>query len=327
MLAMAPVIVLPGLAPERYVAHSLHAREDAKARDWPETNCYVDVWIEILHALGEEPASALGFTASQDFEGDHFTFAKFPLEDLREQFGLVVGELALYDTLEAHAIEQSRRGRMVLVEVDGFFLPDTRGVSYRLEHTKTSIAVNRIDASAREMDYFHNAGFHRLAGEDYEALMRPAESGALFPYAEFIKFEHRSAAPPVVARDILRRHVARRPQSNPVSAYRERVREQAEAAAARPNAFLHAYAFNTARQLGMNSELLGCHLGWLEGVGLGFAGLPRAREACRALSAGAKATQFQLARAVARRRFDTIEKTHDPLIDSYDRIFEGLATL
>ena len=325
MLARAPVIVLPGLAPEHHVAHPLHRQEPGRERDWPETNCYVDVWIEILHALGAEPLSALGFTAAQDFEGDHFTFAKFPLEDLREQFGLVVGELALYDTLQAHVLEQARRGRMVLVEVDGFHLPDTRGVSYQLEHTKTSIAVNRIDVERRELDYFHNAGFHRLAGADYEALLRLGGDGSLFPYAEFIKFEHRRATPPEVARDILRRHAGRRPQANPVAAFRERMREQAEAAAGRDNAFLHSYAFNTARQLGMNFELLGCHLAWMEEVGLG--GSPLASEACRALSAGAKATQFQLARAVARRRFEGIEKSLAPLVDSYDRIFEGLATL
>ena len=319
MLAKAPVVVLPGLSPERHVAHPLHMQE----RDWPETNCYVDVWIEILQAIGAEPLSALGFTAAQDFEGDHFTFAKFPLEDLREQFGLEVGELALYDTLETHIVEQSRRGRMVLVEVDGYHLPDTLGVSYRLDHTKTSIAVNRIDPAARELDYFHNRGVHGLAGEDYEALMRLGGGGSLFPYAEFIKLDRRRDAAPEVARDILRRHVARRPTSNPVAAWRERVREQLEAVAGRDNACLHRYAFNTARQLGMNFELLGCHLDWMERAGLG--GSPLASEACRALSAGAKATQFQLARAAARRRFDLIEKSLDPLVSSYERIFEGLA--
>ena len=224
MLAKAPVIVLPGLDPEHHVAHSLHRQEPGRERDWPETNCYVDVWIEILHALGAEPLAALGFTAAQDFEGDHFTFAKFPLEELREQFGLEVGELALYDSLEAHVVEQSRRGRMVLVEVDGYHLPDTRGVSYALEHTKTSIAVNRIDPAARELDYFHNAGFHRLGGADYEALMRLGDDGSLFPYAEFIKLDRRRNAPPEIARDILRRHVERRPEANPVAAWRERVR-------------------------------------------------------------------------------------------------------
>ncbi len=31
-----------------YVPHRLHA----SARAWTESNCYIDVWIEVLHALG-----------------------------------------------------------------------------------------------------------------------------------------------------------------------------------------------------------------------------------------------------------------------------------
>ena len=35
----------------RAQAHALHAPE----RNWPETNCYVDVWVELLHDLGLDP--------------------------------------------------------------------------------------------------------------------------------------------------------------------------------------------------------------------------------------------------------------------------------
>ena len=75
----------------------------------------------------------------------------------------------------------------------------------------------------------------------------------------------------------------------------------------------------------MNFELLGSHLAWLDTDGLGrFAG---AVESCKALSGGAKAFQFQLARAVARKRFDGIEKSLDPLASHYEQIFGHLATL
>ena len=38
-----------GLAPAGpYVPHPLHD----SGRDWPETNCYVDLWIELLHGRG-----------------------------------------------------------------------------------------------------------------------------------------------------------------------------------------------------------------------------------------------------------------------------------
>ncbi len=323
MLARAPVSVFPALSPACHAPHPLHGG----GRDWPETNCYVDVWIEILHALGEDPVAALGFTVAQDFEGDHFTFAKFPLEDLYEQFGLEVAELALYDTLEGHVVEQTRRGRMVLLEVDGFNLPDTRGVSYRLEHTKTTVAVNRIDEARRELDYFHGAGLFSLAGEDYEAVLRTNDPAALFPYAEFVKFDRRKPLDAAAALIILCRHLQRRPADNPVAAFRARVRDQAEAAAARPNAYLHRYAFNTARQLGMNFELLGSHLAWLHGRGASWMRLQSSIESCKALSAGAKAFQFQLARAVSRRRFEGVETSLDPLVDHYARIFDGLAAI
>ena len=321
MLAKAPIAVLPSLSPSSYVPHPLHSG----ARDWPETNCYVDVWIEILHALNEDPTAALGFTAAQDFEGDHFTFSKFPLEDLSLQFGLEVQELALYESLEAHIVEQATRGRMVIVEVDGFYLPDTRGTSYRSEHTKTTIAVNRIDPARRELDYFHGPGFYMLSEDDYDAILRG--DGQLFPYAEFVKLERRKRLDAATSLLTLRRHVERRPLDNPVAAFRDRVRDQAMAAAEKPASFLHKYAFNTARQLGMNFELLGAHLRWLDGMGAGWAKLQLSIEGCKTMSSGAKAFQFQLARAVARRRFEGIEKLVDPLVESYAQVFDGLASV
>lgn len=324
MLAPAPIAVLSAVSPDRHRPHALHDG----SRDWPETNCYIDVWIEVLNAMNEDATAALGFTVAQDFEGDHFTFTKFPLEDLQEQFGLEVQEVALYDALEAHVVEQTRRGRMMIFEVDGFFLPDTRGVSYGLEHTKTTIAVNRIDPARRELDYFHNAGFFALTGDDYDAiLMKDAPETALFPYAEFVKLDRRRPLDATTSLKILRKHLARRPDDNPVAAFRERVREQVVMVAERPNAFLHKYAFNTARQLGMNFELLASHLDWLQRMGLGWAKLHPTIESCKALSSGAKAFQFQLARAVARKRFDAIETALDPLVDLYARIFDGLESV
>ena len=324
MLAKAPNAVFASLAPHGYAPHALHAG----TRDWPETNCYVDVWIEVLHALGRDPTAALGFTVTQDFEGDHFTFSKMPLEDLRELYGLEVAELALYDTLEAHVAEQTARGRMVLLEVDSFGLPDTRGVSYRLEHTKTTIAINRIDPGDRTLDYFHGPGFFTLADADYDAVMaRDGAEAALFPYAEFVKFDGLKPPPEAEkALALLRRHLARRPADNPVLAFRDRLREQVAAAAEREPAFLHRYAFNTARQLGMNFELLGSHLLWLDEAAVPGS-LLASVAACKALSGSAKSFQFQLARAVARKRFTSIEANLEPLAAAYEQVFAGLAAL
>jgi len=322
MLAKAPIAVIPSISPDRYWPHALHDG----SRDWPETNCYIDVWIEILSALNEDATAALGFTVAQDFEGDHFTFQKFPLEDLFEQFGLEVQELSIYDCLEAHVLEQTRRGRMVLVEVDSFFLPDTRGVSYRSEHTKTTIAVNRIDPARREIDYFHGPGYFALGPDDYDGvLMAEAPEGALFPYAEFVKLERRKPLSATTSLKILRRHLARRPLENPVAAFRERVRDQVAAAAGtaeRLFAQIRVQHGAPARHE-LRAALEPPRLALADGprVGAAWAGDRIVQGSLR----GRKVFQFQLARAVARKRFESIETTLDPLVDHYARIFERLA--
>ena len=42
--------VVPGLDAASYARHATHAETCA----WPEKNCYVDLWIELVHALGLE---------------------------------------------------------------------------------------------------------------------------------------------------------------------------------------------------------------------------------------------------------------------------------
>ena len=66
------------LDPETYQRHLIHGED----RVWAETNCYVDVLIELLHGLGFEPIAALPFTFRIDFEGDQWTFFKFPHVDV-----------------------------------------------------------------------------------------------------------------------------------------------------------------------------------------------------------------------------------------------------
>ncbi|BAI76493.1 hypothetical protein AZL_e01480 (plasmid) [Azospirillum sp. B510] len=310
--------------PDGYDPHPLHRGE----RIWPETNCYVDLWIEALHARGLEPRAMLGFTVTQDFEGDQFTFFKVPLEDLETLYGLRVQELAIYDGVEAHVAEQLRRsahGGLVLVEVDGFHLPDTRGTSYGTTHVKTTVGIVRIDPAARVMEYFHNAGFHRLEGADYEGVMAAA-AGPLFPYVEFVKPGRpalEGGALVTASLDLLRRHLARRPAGNPMAAYRAAFPEHLERLLARwsvgdPMAYFHLYAFNLLRQFGANFELLGAHLRWLDGPA-------DAVEGCRSIAEAAKAMQFQLARTVARRKLPDLTDGFDRLERDYDTVLGGLA--
>ncbi len=286
-----------------YRASALHSGE----RQWPETNCYVDLWIEVLHALGFDPRAALGFTVAQDFEGDQFTFFKFPPEDLRALFGLSVQELTLYDTLEAHLATQIGRGRLVLVEVDAFHLPDTRGASYRRDHAKTTIAVNELDTVDRRLGYFHGPGYFALDGEDFDGVLRRTATlralpDLLFPYAEFVKRDAALAtaeALAVTARGLLRVHLARVP-ADPFGQLASAFESHVATLLSRDMAYFHQYAFNVPRQFGANFELLGDHLAWLRDHG--DRGLDAVILDCGRIATGAKTMQFQLARAASRRK-------------------------
>lgn len=318
----APAAVFPALSPDRHRPHALHAAE----RSWPETNCSVDLFVEVIAALGLPPEALMGFTVTQDFEGDQFGFFKIPTEDLEALAGIRLAELAIFDEPERHVAEQVARGRLPLVELDSFFMPDTRGVSYRSEHGKTTVGVNRIDLAARRMEYFHNGGYFALDGADFEGVWRTAERSAeqpFLPYAEFLKFGPAPdpAGLPARAAETLSRHLARRPADNPVRAFQARFAGQAAALYDRP-AFFHKYAFNTLRQLGANFELLGSMLEWLDAAGYGET--EGAETDARAVAETAKVVQFQLARAVARRKADALPGQMEPAAEAWDRLMAKL---
>lgn len=291
----------PGVAAAEAVRppHALHRAD----RTWEQTNCALDLWIEVLHHHGLEPLAAFGGAARLDFEGDQYTFLKIAGADLEALYGIDVQELAIWRPLLDHVLEQSGRGRIVMPEVDAWFLPDTRGVSYRLEHVKTTIAVDTIDPRERTLSYFHNSGRHALQGDDFEGLFAAdvADGTSLPPFVEIAKLERLVAYPEMeLARRaviLLEYHVARRPRQNPIAAHRARLTE--DLARLRETGFeaFHRYAFATVRQLGACFGLLGAHLRWLDTHHP--AGLAHAAAACEEIETGAKALEFTLARAVA----------------------------
>lgn len=291
---------------------------------WPETNCYLDLWIEVLNTLGMPPEAMLGFTLTQDFEGDQFTFFKVPLEDLEALYGIRCTELAIYDRVESHIREQIGRGRLCLVEMDSFYMPDTGGVGYRKEHGKTTIAINRLDTANRRLDYFHNAGFFRLEGDDFDGLFQShlaAEDAPYLPYTEFAKLPAGPADADHIratAERLFLFHSARRPSANPVRAFAAIFPEQVERIAERPFGFFHKYAFNTLRQLGANFELAASHLDWLSPEHA------TAAASARRISDTAKSVQFQLARAITRRKFEPLRTALDPAADAWDALAASL---
>jgi hypothetical protein len=295
------------LNPATYARHPLHLAD----RAWPESNCYVDLWIELLHTTGVEPLAALPFALTVDLEGDQWTFFKFPVADLHALYGVEVFELNVWRCLIGHIEEQLALGRPSLVEVDAFHLPETSGTSYQIEHVKTTIAIQAIDAGARRLGYFHNAGYYQLAGGDFAGLFQldnhSADGGRLPPYVEVAKLRTRPplSGPPLVATslELLRAHLARRPLENPFRRFVPRFAADLEGLAGEPLARFHTYAFATFRQCGAAFELGGEYLRWLEANG--ESGLDDIARACDLIATTAKALQFKTARFVnANRPFD-----------------------
>lgn len=319
------------LDPDTYVRHLIHGAD----RGWAETNCYVDVWIELLHAWGCEPIAALPFTLAIDFEGDQWTFFKFPLTDLTELYGLDVQELAIWRPLVSHIEEQVARGCPVLVELDSYYLPDTAGTAYGREHVKSTVAAVAIDVAQRELGYFHGQGYYQLQGDDFDRVFRlagPPDDAILPPYVEFVK--RRSGEPlrgaPLVETSLrlLQRQLGLLPESNPFGRFKLRFQQDLEWLAHEPLDTFHKYSFATLRQFGACYELAATYLQWLEDQGVAQLAEPRA---CFAdLSVAAKAMQFHLARAITRKKpldltsIDTMARRWDEAVSGLRATFPSL---
>jgi hypothetical protein len=303
-----------------YARHSLHRNDSA----WPESNCYVDLWVELLHAMGVEPLAALPFTFAVDVEGDQWTLFKFPLADLYALYGVDVFELNVWRPLIAHVEEQLAIGRPALVEVDAFHLPDTAGTSYHMAHVKTTIGIQALDAGALRLGYFHNAGYYELEGADFTGVFRfeehPSAVESLPPYVEVAKLH---ARPPLAGRalvaaslQLLSAHLQRRPHDNPFRRYGVRLSADLERLAGAPLPQFHGYAFATFRQCGAAFEFAAAYLRWLEANG--ECGLEPMTASCDVIATGAKTLQFKTARFVnTGRSFDPA-----PIIETMARAWD-----
>jgi len=295
--------VLTDVEATGYQPHALHREPFA----WIEKNCYVDIWIELLHALRLEPRAMLAFTLAIDFEGDQWTFYKPPHGELRALYGLDVQELNVWRPLIEHAAEHLDGGKLISTEADAYWLPDTAGTDYREQHTKTTIVINDLDVDRQRLGYFHNAGYFSLEGEDFRQLFRlegPTDPGTLPLFAELVRCDALVRREPgdlaaIVAR-LLREHLARRPATNPVQRFAERLGRELPALLERGLPHYHAWAFATIRQLGSAFELAAACLRWHGGREL-----EPAAASFDAIAGANKALILKIARAVnARRPFD-----------------------
>jgi hypothetical protein len=295
----AGMVSLLRLDPGSYERHFLHGPD----RDYAETNCYTDILIEFVHAIGAEPLAMMGCVLSVDFEGDQWTFFKPRPEDVEALYGVDIHEMQPYRPLPEQIAEQIEAGRTVIVELDSFHLPDTAATSYGTAHVKSSVIAEAIDREAETLRYFHGDGYFELGGEDYRGVFRLGReysADVLPPYTELLRLD---AGPRLegdelraAARAMLREQAARRPADNPFERF------GAGLAAELPNLLAgdaqryHDYAFATVRMVGSAFEVGASHVEWV----LGEAGAPAAAR-MREIVAGSKTLSFKLAR---RREFD-----------------------
>ncbi len=306
------------LDPAEFRPHPLHTGD----RNWTETNCYVDVWIEVLHALGLEPLAAAAFTLSAGFEGDQWTFFKFPPEDLRRVFGIEVNELNVWKPVLDHVVEQLELGRLCTVEADSWFLPDTRGDSYHEDHVKSTVVPQMVDVERRALGYFHNAGYFELEGDDFDGVFQRGRHGdpaKLPPYVEVIRLDrllHDDEGLVGRAVEVTREHLERRAGGNPIAEMSARIHHDLPWLAGEDLETFHLYAFGTCRQCGASSEMAASFVDWLNRFDQ--PGTESAAEDFRAVAEGAKALQFALARAARGRRAD-LESILSPMAERWER--------
>jgi hypothetical protein len=294
----APVSALK-LDAATYVRSGLHG----DACVWVEKNCYIDVWIEVVHAAGLDPMAMLPVTLASDFDGDQWTFFKPSHDDLTALYGFGIQELNVWRPIVQHVVFHLGEGRLVFTEADSFYLPDTSGTDYRTNHVKSTIVCETIDLDRRRLGYFHNAGYFQLEGDDFKKLFRidePSDPTFMPLFAELVKLDRLERHAPVElarrSQHVLARWFARRPPTNPLRRFAGRFGADVEGLKKEGINAYHAYAFATIRQYGANFELLSSYLRWLDR--LVPAGYERAAAHFEAISNGAKTLILKGARAV-----------------------------
>ena len=299
------------------------ARPALPDQAYPETNCYADVLIELLHAHGDEPLAALGAAVAVDFEGDQWTFFKPSPQDLEALFGIDIHEMQPYRPLPEQVEEQIELGRTIIVELDSWFLPDTASTTYHQSHVKSSAAIEAIDPDREYLSYFHNGGLYELTGADYQGALRmmsPAQCRCRPTRSWFGSPRATGSARRTCVRLPGRPSATTWPDAPPRTrshATGNRFRRISPPPAA-SNEQYHDYAFATLRMAGASFHLCAAHIDWL----FDHDGAAASAELARIL-AGARALSFKLAR---KREFDPAPLM-DELADAWDAAVGELSRL
>ena len=287
-----------------YSQHRIH-RDD---RVWVETNCYVDVLVELIHALGFDPVAALPFTLAIDYEFDQWTFFKYPHEDLYALYGFEIQELNPWQGLAQHVESQVRHGRPVLVELDSYYLPDTSGTTYQCDHVKSTVAVNSISIAERRMGYFHGQGYYELQDKDFDQVFQLdglSHDRALPPYIELVKLHQTPGELSQqqlldLSLQALSRQLKRLPDKNPFQRFKEHFESSLEELKREGLDHFHLYSFATFRQYGACYELAHTYLTWL--LAQGDFAISESASQFYDISQQTKLLQLKLARTIARNK-------------------------
>jgi hypothetical protein len=321
---LVTALQLVQLRPDDFEPHLLHRAE----RDWSETNCWQDMMVEVLHLLDLDPVAPAAFTLSTDFEGSQWALFKYPPEDLRTLYGIEITELYVWRPVIEHLEIALKDGQLLTIEVDAFYLPDTAGVSYKLDHVKTGIVPQMLDITARRMWYFHNAGYFEVSGDDFAGIFQLEGRASLhvpLPYVEVIRLDRLHRPDPDELRrkvlDLTREHLRRRPSSNPMPRFRDQLTSDLPWIAGHGAEGFHHYAFATLRQCGASAELAAAFVDWLDEHDRG--GLAAGADRFREISATAKSLQFALARVARGKKID-LEGPFDRMAEAWQEAVDSL---
>ena len=125
----------------------LHAGD----RTYPETNCYTDILIELLHARGDEPLAAMGSHGADGLRGRPVDVLQAARR--RTSSGCSAStstRCSPTGRCRSRSPSSSRAGRTMIVELDSWYLPDTAATE--LPHASTSrrsVVAEAIDPEAR----------------------------------------------------------------------------------------------------------------------------------------------------------------------------------
>ena len=232
-----------------------------------ETNCYVDVWVELLPRTRPSGPGGARLHRAQDFEGDQFTFFKFPLGG---PAGPVrprrPGTRDLRPLESPYARAAASAAGWCWSRSTAIGCP-TRRAGLPKRACEDDDAVDRHRSAQPAPRLLPQHRLSRVAGRGLRraCFRRLAATGVLFPYAEFVKRDGARARPAAglaaASVELLREHLGRRARGEPDRAWRRRLPQHLEPLAERAtSSYFHLYAFNLPRQLGANFEMLGSYL-------------------------------------------------------------------